>query len=164
MKLKELIKGDKKRGIGIYILLLAGVVLLSLSSISKDNDGGGEAKEIPAPAASSDYISELEERLESILSAIDGAGQVEVMLVAQNSGSAQVEKDISDGDSKTVVVSKQGSSEALIVAQNTPSVRGAIIVARGAGNDKVKADLAEAASAALGVGIHRVKVYKRANQ
>ncbi len=159
MKIKQLLKGDKKGSFGIYILLLLGVALLVFGAAPK------KEKAAPLPQEEvqqqySAYVSELEGRLAAALSAIDGAGRVQVMLVAENGGSVSVGKDGSGENSKTVVLNKQSGSEALVLAENTPGLRGALIVAEGAGNDRIRAELTEAAATALGVGVHRVKVYK----
>ncbi len=159
MKILEMLKRDKKGSIGIYILLIAGVTMLAFGSWPK-------AKEEPISApepVKEDYTAALEEKLEETLSLIEGAGKVRVMLVAANSGSVEVGKDGSGESSKTVVLNKQGESEALVLARNFPSIGGAIIVAQGGGNDKVRADLSQAAATALGIGLHRVKVYKSAS-
>lgn len=159
MKIKELLKGDKKGRIGIYILLLLGVALLAFGSAPKEKEDTAPQREETVSAE--DYMSVLEERLESILSSIEGAGRVEVMLVAEDSGSISVGRDGSGENSKTVVLNKQsGGSEALVLAENTPELRGVLVVAEGGGSDLVRAELAEAAATVLGVGIHRVKVYK----
>ncbi len=160
MKIMEMLKGDKKPGIGIYILLLAGAALLAFGSVPKK--GNSEAPPAETVPAVQNYVAELQNGLEDILSSIEGAGKVRVLLVARDSGSVEVGKDGSGENSKTVVLNKQGGSEALVLAENFPTVKGAVIVADGAGSDRVRADLAQAASAALGIGIHRVKVYKRA--
>lgn len=161
MKIKELLSSDKKRSLGIYILLLLGVALLAFGSLPRPE------KSVPAAAQTrddpTDYITALEQRLSRTLSTIDGAGRVEVLLVAENGGSIDVQQDGSGDSSKTVVLNGQGGSEALVLAENAPTVRGALVVAEGAGNDRVRAELLEAASTALGIGAHRVKVYKMRN-
>ncbi len=156
MKLNKLPPGDKKRSFGIYIILLLGVALLALGSLPNKKP---EAEAKPAEK-NGGYMELLEARLSKTLSEIDGAGRVEVMLVAENDGSIAVQQDGSGESSKTVVISGPSGSEALVLAENAPSVRGALIVAEGGGSDRVRADLAEAASTALGIGAHRVKVYK----
>ena len=102
----------------------------------------------------------MEERLEETLSTIEGAGQVSLTLVPRDRGSVDVGKDVSGESSKTVVLNGQGGSQALVIAEKYPEMRGAIVVAQGAGSDKVRAELTEAVSTALGIGTHRVKVYK----
>lgn len=160
MKIKELMKGDKKGRIGIYILLLLGVALLAFGSAPREKEAERTEEE---ETSAVDYMSAMEERLENILSSIDGAGRVEVMLVAGDSGSISVEKDGSGENSKTVVLNKQNGSEALVLAENAPEPKGVLIVAEGGGSDRVRAELSEAAATALGVGMHRVKVYKMKN-
>lgn len=120
------------------------------------------AQEPAVVAAETDYVAKLEEKLEAALSSIEGAGRVSVTLVPLNKGSLDVGRDGSGESSKTVVLSGQGGGQPLIIAERYPEIQGAIIVARGAGDDRVRAMLTEAASAALGLGAHRVKVYKSA--
>ena len=119
MKIKQLLKSDKKASVGIYILLLLGVLLLAFGSVPKR-----PAVPVAAPEAvaseKGDYVERLEERLEEALSSIEGVGRVSVMLVAENSGSLDVGKDGSGDNSKTVVLNKQGGGEALVLAENAP--------------------------------------------
>lgn len=158
MKIKELLNSDKKHSLGIYILLLAGVLLLIFGSVPQKKQ---TVSAEPLQSFSTDrYIENLEKKLEDTLSSIEGAGEVKVTLVARDRGSVDLGRDSSGDDKKTVVLSRQGGSEALIVAEKFPTVEGAVIVARGAGSDKTRAALAEAASTALGIGMHKVKVYK----
>ncbi len=161
MKISELFKGDKKPKTGIYILLAVGIGLLLLGSLPGKKD---DPPQPAANAAEKDYVSDLEARLEETLSSIEGAGEVSVTLVPRDRGSLDVDKDSSGDGSKTVIVSGQGGSQALVLAEKYPAVQGAIVVARGAGSDRVRADLAEAVSTALGIGAHRVKVYKMRSQ
>ena len=159
MKIRELFKGDKKPRGGIYILLAAGIALLVFGSLPGKNKG----TESPSPVAAAeerDYVGELEEKLERTLSSIEGAGQVSVTLVPRDKGSVDVGRDGSGENGKTVVLNGQGGSQPLIIAEVYPEIQGAVIVAQGAGDDRIRAILTEAASTALGIGAHRVKVYK----
>ena len=157
MKISELFKGDKKLRPGIYILLSAGIGLLVFGSLPEKK---APAAETSVYAAETDYVAELENKLESALSSIEGAGSVSVTLVPRNKGSLDVGRDGSGEGSKTVVLSGQGGSQPLVIAERYPEIEGAIVVAGGAGDDRVRAMLTEAVSAALGIGAHRVKVYK----
>lgn len=156
MKIPELFKGDKKPKIGIYILLAAGIVLLALGSLPKKE----KAVQQPPSVTEPDYIAGLEDKLEAALSSIDGAGAVKVTLVPRDRGSVDVGRDGSGENSKTVVLTGQSGGQPLVLAELYPEVRGAVIVAEGAGNDRIRAALTEAAATALGIGTHKVKVYK----
>lgn len=157
MKIRELFKGDKKPRLGIYILLAAGIGLLLFGSLPRS----GKTEEAPpVTPIETDYVAELEGKLERTLSSIEGAGRVSVTLVPRDKGSVDVGRDGSGESGKTVVLTGQGGSQPLIIAEVYPEIQGAVIVAQGAGNDRVRAMLTEAASTALGIGAHRVKVYK----
>lgn len=163
MKIKELLTSDKIGKKGIYILLLLGVLLLALGSAAEKTQKNAEKAPEPVPKEKTDYFPELEKRLCEILSQIDGAGKVSVMIVGDNSGSVNVEKDKNGESSQTVVLNSQGESEALIREESYPNVRGVIIVSQGAKNDTVRSEIANAAATVLGVGVHRVGVYKMKN-
>lgn len=138
----------------IVILIIGVILMVSVS-------GGGKGNKEVQTAI--DTAGE-EARLEEILSDIKGAGAVKVMITYMGSTEQSLayetkldNDDKSHQEDKRVVMS--GSSP-MIVQELYPEVRGVIITAQGADNTAVKRQLTEAAAAALGVGISRVKVYK----
>ncbi len=157
MKIPELLKGDKKLRPGIYILLAAGIALLVFGSLPEKKEPQPQPGAVETGAG---YVTELEEKLARTLSSIEGAGTVTVTLVPRDSGSVDVGRDGSGENSKTVVLNGQSGGQPLIIAELYPEITGAIIVAQGAGSDRVRAELTEAASTALGIGAHKVRVYK----
>ena len=107
---------------------------------------------------------ELENRLKAILEEIEGAGSVSVLITFE-SGSRIIpaeESQVSQGSGESrrpVTVSNGGSQEPIILAELTPSVRGVIIVARGASDPRVKDRLRTAAVTALGTEPEKVSVF-----
>ena len=97
---------------------------------------------------------EIESRLESILSGIDGAGMVRVMLQYEN------------GDEAVPALSQSGSGLSLWGgsaqtedASRLPSICGAIIVAEGADDIRVRNELQSAVKTLLGLNVGRIGVY-----
>lgn len=127
------------------------------------------------------YIKEMEAKAESLLSGVNGAGQVKVMITLRASSEQVVEKDMpvtrsqtSEQDSQggirmvsefatedaTVYRKGNGYEEPYVVKTLSPSVEGVVVVAEGAGNGEVSKNLSEAVQILFGVEAHRVKVLK----
>lgn len=127
------------------------------------------------------YIKEMEAKAESLLSGVNGAGQVKVMITLRASSEQVVEKDMPVTRSQTSEQDSQGGSrmvsefatedatvyrkgngyeEPYVVKTLSPSVEGVVVVAEGAGNGEVSKNLSEAVQILFGVEAHRVKVLK----
>lgn len=127
------------------------------------------------------YIKEMEAKAESLLSGVNGAGQVKVMITLRASSEQVVEKDMPVTRSQTSEQDSQGGSrmvsefatedatvyrkgngyeEPYVVKTLSPSVEGVVVVAQGAGNGEVSKNLSEAVQILFGVEAHRVKVLK----
>lgn len=127
------------------------------------------------------YIKEMEAKAESLLSRVNGAGQVKVMITLRASSEQVVEKDMPVTRSQTSEQDSQGGSrmvsefatedatvyrkgngyeEPYVVKTLSPSVEGVVVVAEGAGNGEVSKNLSEAVQILFGVEAHRVKVLK----
>ena len=136
-------------------LMMIGVIILGIIFMTAFA-GGGEKKE--ADTVKTDLQ---EERLERILSDIDGAGRVSVMITYDNSGEKAIayEKRESNGGYDEKAVMDDGSP--MVIRETSPSVKGVIVTADGADSISVSRALTEAVSASLGVGSHRICIYKR---
>lgn len=127
------------------------------------------------------YIKEMEAKAESLLSGVNGAGQVKVMITLRASSERVVEKDMPVTRSQTSEQDSQGGSrmvsefatedatvyrkgngyeEPYVIKTLSPSVEGVVVVAEGAGNGEVSKNLSEAVQILFGVEAHRVKVLK----
>ena len=133
-----------------YVLLvaLAGLALMLLPA------GTEEVEPTPTVAAES-----LESRLETILSRIDGAGEVKVLLTEDRGGEVFYQTEGEDG--KTVLISGADRSESgLVRTTQPPSYRGAVVVCRGADSAAVRLAVVEAVANATGLGTDRITVLK----
>ena len=134
-----------------YVLLvaLAGLALMLFPA------GSEEAE--PAPTVAEEVS--LESRLESILSRIDGAGEVKVLLTEDRGGEVFYQTEGEDG--KTVLISEADRSESgLVRTTQPPSYRGAVVVCRGADSAAVRLAVVEAVANATGLGTDRITVLK----
>ena len=134
-----------------YVLLaaLAGLALMVIP-------GGPEETE-PVPAVSVE--ESLESRLEAILSRIDGAGEVRLLLTEDRGGEVFYQTEGENG--KTVLISGADRSESgLVRTTQPPSYRGAVVVCRGADSAAVRLAVVEAVANATGLGTDRITVLK----
>jgi stage III sporulation protein AG len=170
-KFENLVHTLKKNKFVILILLL-GVILLMLPSKSDDTSAEETDEE------KSDYsIENTTTELKEILSLIDGAGKVEVMLSASGtserilasdsevseseSGGENNSSSNSDSSVSTVIVSTgSGTSDAVTVKYVYPEFRGAIVVAQGADSASVKLAITQAVASITGLPASSITVIK----
>lgn len=140
----------------LYIIIIIGVVFMLLSGNGQMNKDDTKTLEYEA------YSDE--ERLENILSKIDGAGEVHVMITYYGTTSYDVafEKKKSESEKGTVkseensVITSNGSP--MVKGEVYPKAKGVVIIAEGAANPSVKKAITDAATAALEVASYRVCV------
>ena len=97
-----------------------------------------------------------EQRLEEVLSTVEGAGAVSVVLAFSDNG----EKfPLLDQEGKPVILRGEGE-EFAATKEKTPTVSGVLIVAEGAADSKVRADLVAAVRALYGVSYEKISVLR----
>lgn len=190
MKLKDFFqnkiwkKWDKSQW---TILILTGILLMVIAIPT----GEREDKKTKIPidqelsmqdgASKEDYARELEVRLKDVLSRINGAGQVEVMVTLEDTGESVVEKDetkesldLQETDSQggnrreqnvqtalTTVFGEEGDTKAPFVEkEKMPRVSGVLVIAQGGEDTAVKQNISEAVMALFQIDVNRIKVVK----
>ena len=136
-----------------YVLLAAalGLVLMLLPG-EADSDVSEQA-----PAAAVE--ESLEERLEQILSRIQGAGEVAVLLTEKQGREVFYQTEGEDG--KTVLVTGADRGESgLVRTSMPPSYLGAVVVCQGADRPEVRLEMVNAVAKATGLGTDRITVLK----
>ena len=119
----------------------------------------------------------LERRLEEVLSLIDGAGKVRVMITLKDTGEKVVEKDTTrrtdsnatgtQGQDMTSssVYERDGSVETPYISNElTPQVEGVLVVAQGGGNSLVKQHLLQSVMALFPLEAHKITIVKMSMQ
>ena len=142
------------------VILLVGLVLILLpgSSGSETQDRGI----IEEP----DNILSVEEALSEILSKVQGAGKVRVMLTVASGEETtyQCNSSISENGSEridTVIISDSDRKEQGLIKQiNPPVYLGAIVVCQGADSPAVRWNIIEAVSAVTGLRTDKISVLK----
>ena len=126
----------------------------------------------------------LEEKLKNILSKINGVGNVEVLITYQETSeliamynenvkeSSTEETDTSGGkrviqevDTSKDIVYQEESGTKMPITQKVvmPKMEGAIIIAEGANDSNVRANIIQAVEAATGLLSHKIQVFEMKN-
>ena len=155
------------------ILLVAGAVLLIFSELDTSEKIAVQAETTVVKTDINEYTSELEERLISIISAIDGAGETRVMVTLESSSEEIYLSNFDYGENSDsggknsyerkdefVIIDGSSGQEGIVVRTAEPKVRGVAVVCAGAGSDAVCAEIVEAVTALLDISSARVSVAK----
>ena len=163
-------KGLKKYKYAVLVLLL-GVALLLLPGKKE------QPQETAAPQSTAEdddaYAAMMEQRLTDMLSKIDGAGKVEVMLTLRTGSRTRFQTDTQTSEDtgadetrrseerKTVILS-EGSAydKAAVSAVDYPLFQGALIVSEGADAASVRLALTQAVAALTGLSSDQITVVK----
>lgn len=169
------------------ILLLTGVLLMVIAiptgeKKQKQTDAqNAEEQTAKTEEEENRYVREVEKRLKGVLSKIEGAGRVEVMITLEDSGESVVEKDTanesidlqeSDGnggtrteksaktDRQTVYQEENNEKTPFVGKEKLPKVAGVLVVAQGGENTVVKQNISDAVMALFQIDVNRIKVVK----
>ena len=142
------------------IILLAGIVLLLLPGKDpQETEGQGIIE-------TADNIMSLEEALSEILSTVQGAGKVKVMLSVASGEETlyQSNRNLSEngsGKEDTVIISDSQRNELGLIKQiNPPVYQGAIVVCQGADSPAVRLALTEAVARVTGLTMDKISILK----
>ena len=185
MKIKEVFKYRNGKLFGdIAIAIFFGIMLILAGDMvfGKKDNARPPAETVQTDLSEGDYISRLEEKTKGLLSQVEGAGNVDVMITLSSEGesvyaqenkksTSQTEESASQGDSRgiaseteesTVVTvnNGDGSTSPVVIKEMTAEISGIVIVAEGGDNVLVKDSLIRAAQALFGVPANKVEVFK----
>ena len=122
-----------------------------------------------------DYSQQIESKLEKVLSNIEGAGDVSVMVTVESSpqlviATSKEEKTTSNNSTNSnsnnitvvetpVIVTKNGVSSPLVLQEIQPKITGVIVVAQGANDAKVRLELLKAVQSVLNIEISCIEIF-----
>ncbi len=143
----------------VILIALIGIVLMLLPSSDKTIAPSTEKEKNIL------QLSSMQDELENILSQIDGAGTVRVLLKERTGTETiyQTNEDTSDSSSKveTVLITDSDRNETGLIKQiNPPQYIGVIVLCQGAENPTVKLAVADAVSKVTGLGLDKIAVLK----
>ena len=190
--MKEKLKINKENA---CILILVGILCLVIvwpttnnksETEDKNNRSYVEPGDSLTAAAENDslnlYIENQEIRLKNILSQIDGAGDVQVMIRASASKTYVIEKDQTTSSSTVYETDSEGGTRKSeekqleesslytkdnngndipwIVKEMEPEIEGVLIAAQGADQDQIAGEITQAVQVLFDIPVHKIKVVK----
>ena len=152
----------------IFILILLLICFAgnnTFSFLSKQQTTSSSSSSITY-VSTSDYVSNIESKLKSILSNVNGAGNVEVMISVDGSSEIQFATDetiTTNGQTteKTisiVFVTKDGVNQPIITSEKLPKINGVVVVSSGAKNTKVKLQLMSAVQTLINIDCDKIQI------
>lgn len=141
----------------VLFAFVAGIIMLT--------SGGESVKNISTETST----NAIDSRLEEVLSQVEGAGKVKVLINYRQSGEKILAYDMesntnakdnsTENNSKSEVV-YDGNKMPVVLKEYMPKVEGVIIVAQGGNVESVKRQLISGTVALLGIDEHKIEVLK----
>lgn len=186
---KEWVEKGKKIGvIRLGLLIVAGLVLLIASFDGKEEhktqtqiNTQNEEKQSEEQQLNT-YIENMETRLTNVLSQVDGIGKVQVMITAKatqekvvlkdapykkttvkeedSTGATRESKETTSEEGTILEKQQDGSESPYITKKLQPEIEGVVVIAEGAAQKQIEAEINDAVVALFSVPSHKIKVMK----
>ena len=140
-KFKWVEKLKNIKHIEIYITIIFAIILILIffSSTGSNKSGSSTNKSNTTQETTIiTYVADIENKLESILSQVQGASNVQVML--------------------TLDMSNATLKDDIIETTNFPPIKGVVIVAKGVENTQVKMNILKAVQAVVDISSGRIEI------
>ena len=157
---EKLLKLLNKRNLKLIMLIIVGIVGIVLIfgfNSTKKTKSSATSVTTSGYISTMDYCKIIESKLIEVLSKVDGAGNVSVMVTVDGSPELvfaneqdKTTSSNSSGNNSTssysspIIIDVNGSSSALVMTEVLPAVKGVIVVSSGAGNVATKLNLLNA--------------------
>lgn len=202
-KLKKLINTDEEKQEGnnkkkienlVFLVVILIITVVAINAIwngnskkNKQDENSQNSKQLAQNMnnttieTSSNTSKELEKNLETILSRIQGVGEVKVFInysessevvpmyneASKNSNTEETDtqggiRKIQEQDSQKEIIYKEENGEKVPITKKIvePKVQGAIITAKGAGDVNIKTSIIQAVEAVTGLATHKIQVFE----
>ena len=202
-KLKKLINIDEEKQEGnnkkkienlVFLVVILIITVVAINAIwngnskkNKQEENSQNSKQLAqninniAIETSSSTSKELEKNLETILSKIQGVGEVKVFInysesseiipmyneASKNSNTEETDtqggiRKIQEQDSQKEIIYKEENGEKMPITKKVvePKVQGAIITAKGASDVNIKTSIIQAVEAVTGLATHKIQVFE----
>lgn len=163
------LKNDKKALLTVIIGIL-GMLLVLLSEIPAAGNAGNKTE---TASQGEFYSDDLERKTEKLISQIEGAGEVSVMLTYEATEERVWAKDVStkkeddksaDTEEKHIIVDTSQGESGLTVKVIYPKVRGVAVVCSGGEDPLVNSRIKSLVSALFDIGSNRISIARRAEE
>ena len=148
----------------VFLIVVIGIVLLMIPSRKKSQE-----HTITQAISNEESTKELEDKLGVILSKINGAGKVEVLLtffageeyVFQTNEDSNTSTDKNEKQVDTVLITDSNRTQTGLVRKTlAPTYRGAVVICEGADNPAVQLAIVDAVADATGLSTNHISVLK----
>ena len=156
------------------VVILVGVMCLIAFSSFKSISSNKASSEVEGKTSLDAYVKSLEDKLASVLSQIEGAGEVSCMITLSSgfeqklayetqSSTTSGEKEGAQTSNSTnsdsvVYVTKNGNKEPVVLYEESPKISGVVVIAQGAKNVNTKLDIIRAVRALLKVDASCIEI------
>ena len=202
-KLKKLINTEEEKQEGnnkkkienlVFLVVILIITVVAINAIwngnskkNKQDENSQNSKQLAQNMnnttieTSSNTSKELEKNLETILSRIQGVGEVKVFInysessevvpmyneASKNSNTEETDtqggiRKIQEQDSQKEIIYKEENGEKVPITKKivVPKVQGAIITAKGASDVNIKTSIIQAVEAVTGLATHKIQVFE----
>ena len=202
-KLKKLINTEEEKQEGnnkkkienlVFLVVILIITVVAINAIwngnskkNKQDENSQNSKQLAQNMnnttieTSSNTSKELEKNLETILSKIQGVGEVKVFInysessevvpmyneASKNSNTEETDtqggiRKIQEQDSQKEIIYKEENGEKVPITKKIvePKVQGAIITAKGASDVNIKTSIIQAVEAVTGLATHKIQVFE----
>lgn len=202
-KLKKLINTEEEKQEGnnkkkienlVFLVVILIITVVAINAIwngnskkNKQDENSQNSKQLAQNVnnttieTSSNTSKELEKNLETILSRIQGVGEVKVFInysessevvpmyneASKNSNTEETDtqggiRKIQEQDSQKEIIYKEENGEKVPITKKIvePKVQGAIITAKGASDVNIKTSIIQAVEAVTGLATHKIQVFE----
>lgn len=180
--LQQFLRGENK----IRIIVVLGLVGMGLVLISQFmSTGGSEKKEVDAATAEfvmEEYISDLEAKLQTMITGMQGAGKTQVLVTLENGveyvyvqeekrntdltregAAAQASAKVYEKENieqKYILIDQDGAKQPLLQTELQPKVQGVVVACEGADDIRIQQSVTNVVTTALHIPSTRVCVVK----
>ena len=155
----EKCKGRQGRARLAAAVGILAMLLILLSELFPQKSGADSVQAVSAVQTSAEYQAQLENRLESLISQMSGAGKTTVMITLETAEESIYALDTQSGELQTHVLLNDGS--ALTETVCLPQVCGVAVLCEGGADIRVAARVTELVSALLDLPSNRICVEQR---
>jgi stage III sporulation protein AG len=151
----EKIKNNKKiQYLIIAICLIIAVMILVSGFVSK--------KKVDASFSIDSYVENLENRLSNVLSKVNGAGRVSVVITVESGMETVLASKVTTTENAQGKETEQSpiivNGKTVVVKELYPKVIGVLIVAEGANNITVMSKIQQATISLLDININQIQI------
>lgn len=177
-------KLKKVKHIEVYAVIFLAIVVMAIWLFPSGGSKQTSIEQSFSTTTTAEYAKSLENRLNSVLSAIDGAGSVQCMITldgeiervlaySNDEKNSSTQNTTSNGttnktetstlNKEPILITVNGSSEPLVLYEIMPDIKGIVVVASGANDVRVKLDILKAVQALLNVQSSQIEIFVKGN-